>query len=112
MPSLPPGHLAAPFCSGEQLNNYAKLRSATFGGFRFWGREVEAKRQVFDELIAEIRDLKTGAFAPLSDQPLIRAVLFPAPPSICSRWADVFSTFFRESALRIFLPQHLQSPYQ
>jgi hypothetical protein len=31
---------------------------------------------MFDELIAEIRDLKTGAFAPLSDQPFIRAVLF------------------------------------
>jgi len=45
--------------------------------FRLLGREVEAKRQIFDELIAEIRDLKTGAFAPLSDQPFIRAVLFP-----------------------------------
>ena len=30
-----------------------------------------------DELIAEIRDLKTGAFAPLSDQPFVQAVLFP-----------------------------------
>jgi hypothetical protein len=45
--------------------------------FRLLRREVEAKRQMFDELIAEIRDLKTGAFAPLSDQPFIRAVLFP-----------------------------------
>ena len=45
--------------------------------FRLLGRDVEAKRQIFDELIAEIRDLKTGAFAPLSDQPFIRAVLFP-----------------------------------
>jgi hypothetical protein len=45
--------------------------------FRLLGREVEAKRQMFDELIAEIRDLKTGAFVPLSDQPFIRAVLFP-----------------------------------
>ena len=45
--------------------------------FRLLGRDVEAKRQMFDELIAEIRDLKTGAFAPLSDQPFIRAVLFP-----------------------------------
>jgi hypothetical protein len=45
--------------------------------FRLLGRDVEAKRQTFDELIAEIRDLKTGAFAPLSDQPFIRAVLFP-----------------------------------
>jgi hypothetical protein len=30
-----------------------------------------------DELIAEVRDLKTGAFAPLSDQLFIRAVLSP-----------------------------------
>jgi hypothetical protein len=45
--------------------------------FRLFGREVEAKRQTFDELIAEIRDLKAGAFAPLTDQPFIRAVLFP-----------------------------------
>src|SRR5262245_31917449 len=45
--------------------------------FRLLGREVEAKRQMLDELIAEIRDLKTGAFAPLSDQPFIRAMLFP-----------------------------------
>ena len=45
--------------------------------FRLMGHEVDAKRQTFDELIAEIRDLKTGAFAPLTDQPFIRAVLFP-----------------------------------
>src|SRR5438046_4897545 len=45
--------------------------------FRLIGHEVDAKRQTFDELIAEIRDLKTGAFAPLTDQPFIRAVLFP-----------------------------------
>ena len=45
--------------------------------FRLLGRESDVKRQAFDELMAEIRDLKTGAFAPLSDQPFIRAVLFP-----------------------------------
>jgi hypothetical protein len=45
--------------------------------FRLLGRESEAKRETFDELIAEIRDLKTGAFAPLTEQPFIRAVLFP-----------------------------------
>jgi hypothetical protein len=45
--------------------------------FRLVGQESEAKRQTFDELIAEIRDLKAGAFAPLTDQPFIRAVLFP-----------------------------------
>ena len=45
--------------------------------FRLVGQESDAKRQTFDELIAEIRDLKAGAFAPLTDQPFIRAVLFP-----------------------------------
>jgi hypothetical protein len=45
--------------------------------FRLLGREVAAKRETFDELMAEIRDLKTGAFAPLTDQPFMRAVLFP-----------------------------------
>jgi hypothetical protein len=45
--------------------------------FRLLGQESDVKRQTFDELMAEIRDLKTGAFAPLSDQPFVRAVLFP-----------------------------------
>jgi hypothetical protein len=45
--------------------------------FRLLGQESEPKRQVFDELMAEIRDLKTGAFAPLTEQPFIRAALFP-----------------------------------
>jgi hypothetical protein len=45
--------------------------------FRLLGQESEAKRQTFDELMAEIRDLKTGAFAPLTDQPFVRAALFP-----------------------------------
>ena len=45
--------------------------------FRLLGQESEAKRQVFDELMAEIRDLKMGAFAPLTEQPFIRAALFP-----------------------------------
>jgi hypothetical protein len=58
------------------------------------GRDVEAKRQTFDELIAEIRDLKTGAFAPLSDQPFIRAVLFPGAAlgllAVSQRLFDIF----------------------
>jgi hypothetical protein len=45
--------------------------------FRLLGQESEARRQTFEELMAEIRDLKTGAFAPLTEQPFIRAVLFP-----------------------------------
>ena len=62
--------------------------------FRLLGREVEAKRQMFDELIAEIRDLKTGAFAPLTDQPFIRAVLFPGAAvgllAVGQRLFDIF----------------------
>jgi hypothetical protein len=62
--------------------------------FRLLGREVEAKRQMFDELIAEIRDLKTGAFAPLTEQPFIRAVLFPGAGlgllAVGQRLLDIF----------------------
>jgi len=43
---------------------------------RLLGQESDAKRRTFDELMAEIHDLKAGAFAPLSDQPFVRAVLF------------------------------------
>jgi hypothetical protein len=45
--------------------------------FRLLGQESEAKRETFDELITEIRDLKMGAFAPLTEQSFIRAALFP-----------------------------------
>ena len=52
------------------------------------------KRQAFDELMAKIRDLKTGAFAPLNDQPFIRAVLFPGAPlgliAVGQRVFDIF----------------------
>jgi hypothetical protein len=62
--------------------------------FRLLGRDVEAKRQMFDQLIAEIRDLKTGAFAPLTDQPFIRAVLFPGAAlgllAVGQRLFDIF----------------------
>jgi hypothetical protein len=57
-----------------------QLREATLSNLqlsRVRGRAIEAKRATFDELIAEIRGLKKGAFAPLTDQPFIRAVLFP-----------------------------------
>jgi len=40
-------------------------------------QKIQIKRQTFDELIAEIRDLKTGAFAPLTEQPFVQAILFP-----------------------------------
>jgi hypothetical protein len=57
-----------------------QLRGATLSNLqlsRVRGHASEAKRATFDELIAEIRGLKKGAFAPLTDQPFIRAVLFP-----------------------------------
>jgi hypothetical protein len=49
------------------LDNLALLRLGAFTN--------EVKRETFDELIVEIRNLKKGAFAPLSEQPFIRAVL-------------------------------------
>ena len=35
------------------------------------------KRDAFSDVIDEIRNLKTGAFAPITDQPFIRAILLP-----------------------------------
>jgi hypothetical protein len=49
------------------LDNLALLRLGAFTN--------EVKRETFDELIVEIRNLKKGAFAPLGEQPFIRAVL-------------------------------------
>jgi len=36
------------------------------------------KQRTFDELIAEIRRLKKGAFAPLTEQPFVRAIVYPS----------------------------------
>jgi len=62
--------------------------------FRLTSQESEAKRQTFDELMAEIRNLKMGAFAPLTDQPFIRAVLFPGAAlgllAVGQRLFDIF----------------------
>jgi hypothetical protein len=62
--------------------------------FRLLGQESEAKRQTFDELMAEIRGLKMGAFAPLTEQPFIRAVLFPGAAvgllAVGQRLFDIF----------------------
>jgi hypothetical protein len=56
---------------------FARNCTQRFAAIRLLGQESDVKRQTFDELMAEIRDLKTGAFAPLSDQPFVRAVLLP-----------------------------------
>jgi len=62
--------------------------------FRLLGQESEAKRETFDELITEIRDLKMGAFAPLTEQPFIRAALFPGAAlgllAVGQRLLDIF----------------------
>ena len=58
-----------------------QLRDATLSNLqisRVRGRAIEDKRATFDELIAEIRDLKKGAFAPLTEQPFVRAILVPS----------------------------------
>ncbi|HEY2801564.1 MAG TPA: hypothetical protein VGI85_13285 [Chthoniobacterales bacterium] len=52
------------------LDNLALLRLGAFTN--------EVKRKTFEELIEEIRGLKKGAFAPLSEQPFIRAILVPS----------------------------------
>jgi hypothetical protein len=74
-----------------------QLRDATLSNLqisRVRGRAIEAKRATFDELIAEIRGLKKGAFAPLSEQPFIRAVLFPGAGigllAVGQRLLDIF----------------------
>ena len=58
-----------------------QLRKAAIGKLqllRVESYESPERRQMFDELIAEIRGLKKGAFAPLSEQPFIRAVILPS----------------------------------
>src|SRR5207249_8936411 len=77
--------------SAEQLRETAlnDLRR-----FRLLGQESEAKRETFDELITDIRDLKMGAFAPLTEQPFIRAALFPGAAlgllAVGQRLLDIF----------------------
>ena len=74
-----------------------RLREATLNNLqlsRVRGRAIEDKRTTFDELITEIRNLKTGAFAPLTEQPFIRAVLFPGGAlgllAVGQRLLDIF----------------------
>lgn len=58
-----------------------QLREAALSNLqlsRIKGRAIEGKREMFDELIAEIRTLKKGAFAPLTEQPFVRAIIVPS----------------------------------
>ena len=45
---------------------------------RSYAAGEKRRRQMFDELIAEIRGLKKGAFAPLTEQPFVRAIVYPS----------------------------------
>jgi hypothetical protein len=51
------------------IDNLQLLRLASYAD--------KPKHKAFDELITEIRGLKKGAFAPLSEQPFVRAILLP-----------------------------------
>ena len=59
--------------AAEQLRR-AAIRNLQLS--RVMSHAVAEKREMFDELIAEIRALKKGAFAPLTQQPFIHAILF------------------------------------
>jgi hypothetical protein len=52
------------------LENLRKLRLINY-------KDPE-KQKAFDEMMSELRGLKKGAFAPLSEQPFIRAIVFPS----------------------------------
>jgi hypothetical protein len=73
---------AWPIGSAVLLRRAAEqLREAALSNLqllRIKGRAIEGKREMFDELIAEIRGLKKGAFAPLTEQPFVRAIIVPS----------------------------------
>jgi ABC-type multidrug transport system fused ATPase/permease subunit len=64
--------------AAEQLRESAISNLQLLRVLSFSKPEAEKRRQTFDELIAEIRNLKKGAFAPLTEQPFVRAVLYPS----------------------------------
>lgn len=74
-----------------------QLREAALGDLQYWrvrGHADPAKRAMFDELIAEIRGLKKGAFAPLTEQPFVRAIIVPSGGlgliALAQRFLDIF----------------------
>jgi hypothetical protein len=74
-----------------------QLRDAALSNLqllRIRGHADPAKREIFDELIAEIRGLKKGAFAPLSEQPFVRAIIVPSGGlgliALAQRFLDIF----------------------
>jgi hypothetical protein len=64
--------------AAEQLREAAISKLQLLRVSSFSKPEAEKRRQTFDELIAEIRGLKKGAFAPLTEQPFIRAIIYPS----------------------------------
>ncbi len=54
---------------------------------------------MFDELIAEIRGLKKGAFAPLTEQPFIRAVIYPGGLGLLA--VSAYSVLFNSRRQRV-----------
>jgi len=74
-----------------------QLRDAALSDLQLWrvrGRTDPEKREMFDELIDEIRGLKKGAFAPLTEQPFVRAIIVPSGGlgliALAQRFLDVF----------------------
>jgi hypothetical protein len=61
---------AAEQLRAEAISKLQSLRVASYNN--------PDRRQTFGELIDEIRALKKGAFAPLSEQPFIRAIILPS----------------------------------
>jgi hypothetical protein len=61
--------------AAEQLRTevLTKLRSLRVASYN-----SPERREMFDELIDEIRSLKKGAFAPLTQQPFIQAIILPS----------------------------------
>jgi len=60
------------------LRNLELLRASIFAADKTQKTLAREKRRKIDELIQEVRGLKKGAFAPISDQPFIRAILYPS----------------------------------
>jgi len=61
--------------AAEQLRAEAitKLQSLRVSSYKDRDR-----RDMLDDMIGEIRALKKGAFAPLSEQPFVRAIILPS----------------------------------
>lgn len=85
---------AAEHLRDAAISNLQLLRVISSRSWILKRHEIAEKQQVFDELIAEIRGLKKGAFAPWTEQPFVRAVLFPGGGlgllAVAQRLLDIF----------------------